>query len=259
MGKRKHGTKRNGKQGTKSGQNGSARPAGQGASAAPLSSGALEGASAFGEAVRDGAGKVTALARDAQESARGAGQSALDFAKRNPLPLALAGVGVACTGIGLAFWLFGDRDAIKQALSAGSARTGANGQAAGEQDLSQVRYAALARAANGTQRIAKQAQLKIEDAASVAKDRAQRLAHDAASEGQRLATMAEQGFRDHPLAVGAALFAVGTAIGASLPSTVREARWLGERRDELVDRAREAARGAVKKVGALASASAPAE
>lgn len=254
MAKRKHGTKRNGKQTPKSAQNGNGRQAHRSASDAQRS-GALEGAAAIGEAVREGAGTVSALARTAQEGALDAGQSAFAFVKRNPLPLALAGVGVACAGAGLAIWLLGDRDAIKEALRARSVRIGASGQPI-EQDISQVRYAALARAADGTQRAVKQAQRSIEEAAHVARDSAQRLGRDAALQGQRLATVAEQGFREHPLAVGAALFAVGTAMGASLPSTVREARWLGEHRDALVDRARTAARGAVRKVEALASAAA---
>ena len=104
-------TQRNGKAGTK--RNGRAGVSVHNTYA--VSSGALEGASMFGETrMRDGAGKPTL--RDARETAQNAGQSALAIAKRNPVSLALAVGGVACAGLGLALWLSGDRAAFKGAM-----------------------------------------------------------------------------------------------------------------------------------------------
>lgn len=47
--------------------------------------------------------------------------------------------------------------------------------------------------------------------------------------------------RDNPLGFGIAAMAVGAAVGLSAPATETENEWLGETRDKVVDRAREAA------------------
>jgi len=54
--------------------------------------------------------------------------------------------------------------------------------------------------------------------------------------------------RENPLALGAAAALIGVAIGLTVPSTEAEDRLMGETRDNVVDRAREAAGGAVEKV-----------
>jgi hypothetical protein len=107
--KRNQGKKRNGHK-AMSGENGR----GRGTSAGRVSSGALEGASILGVGVQEGAGKGMSVARGSRRSAQTAGLLALAFAKRNPL--ALAGVAAAGAGIGIALWLFGDREALKSAV-----------------------------------------------------------------------------------------------------------------------------------------------
>jgi hypothetical protein len=54
--------------------------------------------------------------------------------------------------------------------------------------------------------------------------------------------------RETPLALGAAAALIGVAIGLTVPSTETEDRLMGETRDNVVDRAREAAGEAVEKV-----------
>ena len=198
------------------------------------------------QAVRESAGKVGTFAREAQEGAREAGQAALNAVKRNPIPAALAGVGAACTGIGIAWMLRGNRDGAQRADTNGGQ------QSAEHEGVGASAHAVLSRASEGTQKLAKRARSTIAPAAHEAAERLHRAARDARAEGQLLGEMAEQKFRNHPLAVGAAMFALGTAVGASLPSTVREGRWLGARRDALVGRARQAASGAVRKVESIA-------
>lgn len=68
---------------------------------------------------------------------------------------------------------------------------------------------------------------------------------------RRYSTRAETQFqrwmRENPLTVGAAAVALGAAVGLSAPRTETEDAWMGEARDTLVDRAQQAAEGAVEK------------
>jgi hypothetical protein len=59
---------------------------------------------------------------------------------------------------------------------------------------------------------------------------------------------------EHPLVLGALGLAVGAAIGAALPATEKEDEWLGDTRDRLTDRAKEAGREQVEKARAAAGA-----
>jgi hypothetical protein len=58
-------------------------------------------------------------------------------------------------------------------------------------------------------------------------------------------------FYDNPLAVGATVFAVGAAIGLSLPRTQKEDEWLGETRDQVFKQAKATAQEAGNKAKAL--------
>jgi hypothetical protein len=62
----------------------------------------------------------------------------------------------------------------------------------------------------------------------------------------------ERVIRDNPLALGAAAVLVGAAIGMSIPSTDAENEFMGETRDNVVDRAREMAGEAASKVSEVA-------
>jgi hypothetical protein len=68
----------------------------------------------------------------------------------------------------------------------------------------------------------------------------------------------ERVIRDNPLVVGAAAALVGAAIGMSLPASETENRLMGEARDSVVDRAREAASDAAERVQDVAGKAADA-
>lgn len=57
---------------------------------------------------------------------------------------------------------------------------------------------------------------------------------------------------ENPLAVGAVALALGAAVGLSIPSTRVENRWMGEARENLLQKAEETAREAVGKVQQVA-------
>jgi ElaB/YqjD/DUF883 family membrane-anchored ribosome-binding protein len=61
--------------------------------------------------------------------------------------------------------------------------------------------------------------------------------------------------RDNPLAVGAVAIAAGTAVGLVLPSTRIESEYIGETSERLVDKAEDVARDALNKVQDVATQS----
>jgi len=67
-----------------------------------------------------------------------------------------------------------------------------------------------------------------------------------------LTTRFGQVLRENPLAVGAVAVAAGTAVGLVLPSTRFESEYIGEASERLVDRAEDVARGALDKVQSVA-------
>jgi len=71
-------------------------------------------------------------------------------------------------------------------------------------------------------------------------DGAQQLMRRVGDMSQRASSSVARVFRQNPLAVGVAAAAVGVAIGLSVPETEVEDRVLGETRDSMIDRAKEA-------------------
>lgn len=64
---------------------------------------------------------------------------------------------------------------------------------------------------------------------------------DMSRRGRRAGGALAEALERQPLVVGALALGAGAIIGMTLPSTRSEDRWLGERRDDLVEEAREAA------------------
>ena len=96
--------------------------------------------------------------------------------------------------------------------------------------------------------------------AHAAQERGAALARGATQEARRIEHRIEDGMRENPLAVGAALLAVGATVGLLLPHTRREDELMGHARDRLlgsaehfahdaVDELREKAEGAIKNAG----------
>jgi hypothetical protein len=83
-------------------------------------------------------------------------------------------------------------------------------------------------------------------------------ARDAGDRARYYGQRARRGFFDtlheQPLVLGALGLAAGAAIGAALPTTDKEDEWLGDSRDRLAERAKEAGWEQVEKARATASA-----
>jgi hypothetical protein len=100
---------------------------------------------------------------------------------------------------------------------------------------------------------------KATDVASSTSDSAERIASraseyagDAADSMRRTGRRAQNGFerimRDNPLLVGAGALVLGAAVGLAVPETERENELMGEAREDVMNRAQEAARNAVSQV-----------
>jgi hypothetical protein len=85
------------------------------------------------------------------------------------------------------------------------------------------------------------------DLAHGARDGAVYVARGARKQARRVQRRSSDMFRENPLAIGAAMIAVGTVVGLALPRTDLEDQWMGSARDRVLDRAEELAEEAVGK------------
>jgi hypothetical protein len=197
---------------------------GQGAAARQTRQPLMRAASAVGEELRSDA-------MAAQQAATRAGRRAWSAIRENPAPAALAGIGVVCAGAGIT-WLI---------MNGGKAADGTDG---GSNET-------MRGPGNGARR-ARRIRQSLAHATEAVGNKASALAQGAVEQGRQLESSLEHTVQAHPLAVGAAMLAVGTAIGLAIPRTKLEDGFLGRERDKLVSAAKRATRGAAKKVETIA-------
>ena len=184
--------------------------------------------------------------------------------KSNPLPFALIGVGAGL----LAY----------QTLSKSSSGRKGNGRRLADYDrgngestlasASRTASGAAGRAYDGISNTAGSAIESVKDAASTAYgtvgdklgtvySSAGDVAHRAYERAGEVGTMAHEKYdhylEENPLAVGAVALAVGAAVGFAIPSTHYEGKLMGDARENLVNRAQEAAGTLVDKAKQVAS------
>lgn len=165
------------------------------------------------------------------------GMSVAGSMRRNPIPVALIGLGL---GMLLVRSFRGNgRDYQTRYTTPGN-----------RQDYtgSQTRYAAgthTTRGANGALNQVKDTASDLANRSTTALSNLGTKAKDGAS---MISTRFGNALRDNPLAMGAVAVAAGTAVGLVLPSTRMESEYIGEASERLVDQAQEVARGAIDKV-----------
>jgi hypothetical protein len=212
------------------------------------------------QTVRDATvGKVEEMANTAGDMIDTAGQTAqqagtgvVETIRRNPIPAALAGLGLG--------WL------AKNARSQGSFGGGQPAQQWRRSTDVDWQYAGFDRRSGGGTAVGHQVGDKVGqvgDAAGQAVSTAQQAAQDVAERvGQTAGEMprqvedvarqvgdsASRAFQDNPLAVGAIAVAVGAAVGLALPVTQTERKVLGEARDQVIEKAEAKANEALGEV-----------
>lgn len=182
------------------------------------------------------------------------GTSVAQYARQNSIPLALVGVGLGM----LAYSSRRNRTyevGYGSDLSSSSSNS-FDGVTAGLRDRARA-------AADATTSAVSSATQSVRDAANSATDTAReqfgKLSDTATQQLGRLsdtATQRAQVARDqvtstwnaNPLAVGIAALAAGAILGTCLPSTQVEQEYMGDARDQLLDRAKSAARDTMDKV-----------
>ena len=226
-------------------------------------------------------GKVEDMVHKAEDTIERTGYSLFDTIRDNPIPAALAGIGIA--------WLLMRRRSAKSygyVPGYGYRDTGIRAsfqrprremdQNVGEEvdDLAeraegaatdvgraisdkagQVGHAISEKAHDAGQAITEKANQVGHTISEKAHDAGQAIKHyaeEAQQTGRRAEDRVEQLYRDNPLAFGAAAIAAGTALGLAIPISRKEDEWLGAARDELVGKAAGMAKEALGKVESTA-------
>ena len=206
---------------------------------------------------------------DARETVADAGYGLVDRIRENPVPAAIAGLGLAWLlfggGSGRPRRSYRERELPRHRYARGyygryaPARSdlydyeaayaqgpyyGAEYDAGYEGESDGPVAAARERVGEAADQVRAQA----EGLAEGAREQVEELSEEARWQMVRARYRAESMMGQSPLALGAIALGVGAAVGLAGPSTERENEWLGEARDELMEQAR----GVVSEVGAEA-------
>lgn len=229
-------------------------------------------------AVRDATiGKVEDMIYETEERITRTGQSLYDSARRHPIPLAVAGIGIAwfvasrrrdsrlraeqraLRGERITTRYRSDEDfRLRSAPTPGvmpeaeerpgvsAVEPGGNGHR--EEGLSGKVERAAREVAGKAEELTEQGTERMAEAAREARETVRRAAREAGERGRRLEGRMEEMFHDNPLAAGAIAVAAGTAIGLAIPISHKEEEWMGPARDRLFGKAGELAHEALEKV-----------
>lgn len=228
-------------------------------------------------------GRVEEKIEEMKENVREFRGGLMDTIRENPLPAALAAVGIG--------WLFMNGSGRSSSYGYGQARgaypyggyqagryrpeesrrgwVGTVGNAAGRfgdragDTVGDVQDQAAHVAGRVQQRageVAGQVQNRagemagqVQEAAGGMAEQAGNVVSSAQFEAMRTRYRVENMMRSNPLAAGAVALAAGVVVGMALPETEPEHRFMGEARDNLMERAGEVAQQAVEKVSQVAS------
>lgn len=199
--------------------------------------------------------------------AQEAGSGVVDTIRQNPLPAALAGIGLG--------WLF-----VSARRSSSSGQVRYRERVAGYppgydypppyEGVYEERYQAGTSAGQAVGRArdkvgetttqvqdkagqaASRAQDKASEVADRTQDRASRIAEGARYQARRASGGFQRMLQENPLAVGALGVGVGAAVGLAIPETTKEHEVMGEARDNLVEKAQEKAQDAQQRVQRVA-------
>jgi len=207
-------------------------------------------------------GKVEHMVHDAKDTLRTTGRTVFGTIKANPIPAALIGAGLAWMFIGARQQRSRRLDvSIKDAPDRGLALAARGFDSAMEtakdirdkvataaSDASASIAGAAHTAADAVSHAAHQATESVSTFAHRAGEKAVELGKGTKAQAIRLQKGTASMYRANPIAIGAAVLAVGTAIGLAIPSTKREDALMGAKRDELFHKAEGIAHDALESV-----------
>ena len=167
-------------------------------------------------------------------SSSGMSQGIVDRVKDNPIPAALAGIGLG--------WLAmsGNDGDDYDGYNDRSYGNRASAYADETDSMTSQVSDTVSDAASGVADAAQQVTARTQEMAQDATRRVKQGGRRAQSELQRMT-------RENPLAVGAGALLLGAIVGLAVPETERENEMLGEARDSMIDKAQDMARTATSR------------
>ncbi len=209
-------------------------------------------------------GRVEEMVSNAGYRAQEAGTGILDTIRQNPVPAAMAGIGIGWLILGRQRSTGGGGYSGTGEWSEGTTydtgygrpgTTGAGQLGQAQQRASEVAGRAQARATEvGAQaqaratELADEAQVRASEIAGRAQQTAGQVAEQARWQAERARSEFDRLMQSNPLAVGVAAAAVGGVAGLAVAVTQREHEMLGETRDRVLDKAQQAAESAMDRV-----------
>ena len=222
-------------------------------------------------------GRAKTMARNARDKAEESGRGLIGTLRDNPIPAAMIAGGIgwlffnkrreqgggseseniaewdyhgsvgATPGVSTVAYEEESIDYSRQipTSSREESGVGARARAAGERVASGARHAG--------ESVVSGARTAGEKVASGTSQAAHTIADRARAGGQRV----EQTYEQNPMVLGAVAAAVGLAIGMTLPTTEKESRLMGSKRDELMDKARDTISETKEKVRTAAERAVP--
>lgn len=182
------------------------------------------------------------------------GESAVGGIRANPIPAALIGAGLT--------WMVVNAVRTRGASAKTSAVPGTVDEPRGPTVAARIAGAAhsvqssvstaMDSVVKETGAVAHRVQASLSEAGSATGHAVTDAAHSVAREARQLEQTTEQTFQRNPLAVGAALFAAGAAIGFVLPHTGAEDSLVGSARDSVMHTAGGLVHGALNRVEGIA-------
>ena len=193
-------------------------------------------------------GKVEHMTSNVMETAADTGSGIVETIRRNPIPAAMAAIGIG--------WLF-----MKRSDSGSSYRTsGAWNDSWNDRDRYGYGYERRGtygqpqgqgltdRAGEKLDDVGRKAGEVADDVRSTVGSTFERVPDQIGSRAQDVTWNAQQMMQDNPLALGAVAVAVGAAIGMALPETQVERQVLGEPAGKAIDKVQRAASDAVQQL-----------
>lgn len=225
------------------------------------------------DAVRDATiGKVEQTMNDVTDTARESGYTLLDTIRQNPIPAALAGIGVG--------WLVmkARENGERRAAYRGDYRADRYGRgytgpydryrtsggayySSGSRDqarrdsgpsLSDQAQDKMGQVTDKAQDKMGQVADKAQEMGGQLQDQAQQVADQAQYQVYRARGWFERTMDENPLAMGLVAVAAGALVGMAVPETDQERQWMGPARDQLVEKAQDIAQDTADKAQQVA-------
>ena len=177
-------------------------------------------------------GRVQTMAQTTKDKATSAGRKVTDVVRENPIPAALIAAGISW------FVWSSRRGGSSPSVSDYESEVSRNYSGSTDAETS-FNESEATRKTEKVREKAGEVVDNVEDIAQRAKDTTKTAATNVADTARTQSDKLASAFQSNPLPLGLIATALGLAAGLAIPSTQKESELVGEKRHELVDKARE--------------------